>query len=491
MKRKHLILLSISLSVAAGSLTAFAVTKWTLPDLSQTIRYTDPKASAHFAASPGTPQGFLPDFTTAAEQAVEAVVNIEKRQKVTTPSYGGFSDPFELFFGTPQRQPQQQPQERRSGGSGVIISEDGYIVTNNHVVENASELIVTLHDGSIHKATTVGTDPATDIALIKIEAKGLKTLPFGNSDELKLGEWVLAIGNPYGLTSTVTAGIVSAKGRSLGVIPSQMGVESFIQTDAAVNAGNSGGALVTVDGQLVGINTVILSPTQSYAGYSFAVPSTIVRKVVTDLREYGVVQRALLGISYREINSAWIEERGEQTGIKTPGGMYIEEVAPGGAAEAAGIKKGDVLTHINGKAMQSQGDVQETIAKFRPNDKITITVKRGGDVKQIEVTLRNRAGKAELVSKESVDLAEELGGTFRPVTDKQKKELGIKSGLQVVSVNPGGVLAKAQIQRGFIITSINDQPVGDYNDLNRITDKPRSIDGLYPNGKSVSYRLVQ
>ena len=502
--RKRWIILSVSLSVAAGSLAAYGVSRIAADRYAANataVTYEGATASAHFASAPaGSTQGILPDFTTAAEQGVEAVVNIENRQKYTVQQYanpfGGGSgdfDPFEFFFGPQQGQRQQsQPrqQERRSGGSGVIISPDGYIVSNNHVVEGADELIVTLHDGTIYKATLVGTDPSTDIALLKIDAKDLKTIPFGNSEDLRLGEWVLAIGNPYGLTSTVTAGIVSAKGRSLGVLPSQMGIESFIQTDAAVNPGNSGGALITTEGNLIGINTVIKSPTGAYTGYSFAVPSSIVRKVVTDLREYGVVQRAMLGISFQAITPDWVERFGKEKGIKEAGGMYIAEVVEDGAAQAAGIKPGDVLTKIGDKAMNSTADVQETIAKLRPNDKIKVTVKRDGAVKEYDVTLRNRAGKTELVKKDDVNLTEELGATFREVSDKLKKELRIRGGIQVVDLKSDGLLAKSRVQRGYIITAINDTPIATVSDLNRITDKVQSIDGIYPDGRIVSYQAL-
>lgn len=510
--RKRLIILSVSLSIVAGALIAYAVSSFKQSHElgSGQAAFADPSVQratdAHFVTNPST-SGSYPDFTTAAESGVKSVVNIERRETVRARQYGNYQnqgsfDPFEFFFGPqqPQRRPQQPEQQQSesspemrtvAGGSGVIISTDGYIISNNHVVENAEEIVVTLHDGSTYKAKIIGTDPATDIALIKIEANGLTAMPFGNSDDLRLGEWVLAIGNPYGLTSTVTAGIVSAKGRSLGVIGNnQLGIESFIQTDAAVNPGNSGGALVTIDGNLVGINTVIKSPTGTYAGYSFAVPSTIVRKVVTDLREHGVVQRAMLGIAFSAITSDWIERFGKEYGITERGGVFVGDVVEGGAAEAAGIKKGDVLTHIGGQPMNSTSDVQETIARLRPNDKINVTIKRGGSVKQIEVTLRNRAGKTELVSKEDVDLVSLLGAEFREIGEKQKKDLRINGGIQVVNLSATGLLAQSRVQRGFIITAINDQPIHSVSDLARITDKVQSIDGVYPDGRIVSYQAM-
>lgn len=504
--RKRFIILTVSLSVVASSIAAYTIGRLTNTGggiTAITATSSDPHADAYFATNT-TQQGILPDFTTAAERGVEAVVNIEKREIVRSPQYGyqnqgGGIDPFELFFGPQQRQaPQQRQQEQdgepqkrtTSGGSGVIISSDGYIISNNHVVDKADELIVKLHDGSSHVATLVGTDPATDIALLKIEATDLKTIPFGNSDELRLGEWVLAIGNPYGLTSTVTAGIVSAKGRSLGVLGGQLGIESFIQTDAAVNPGNSGGALITTEGNLVGINTVIKSPTGSYAGYSFAVPSTIVKKVVTDLREHGVVQRAMLGVQFQAVTPEWIERFGKEYNITERGGIIVMEVVEDGAAEAAGIKKGDIITHIGSQPMNSTSDVQETIARLRPNDKINVSIKRAGQVKQIEVTLRNRAGKTDIVNKTDVDLTAELGAKFREITDKQKKELRIRSGIQVVELSSDGLLARSRVQRGFIITAINDTPIASVSDLNRITDKIQSIDGIYPDGRIVSYQAM-
>lgn len=443
--------------------------------------------NTHFTSSQ-TNEAMLPDLTVAAQKGVNAVVNIEVSKKVSMQSGAGMN-PFEFFFGIPQQE--LQPREQRAGGSGVIISKDGYIVSNNHVVEQASELKVTLHDGSTYTAKVIGTDPATDIALIKIDAEGeLEPLEFGDSEKLKLGEWVLAVGNPFGLTSTVTAGIVSAQGRALGLTQSQMGIESFIQTDAAVNPGNSGGALINTRGQLVGINTVIKSPTGSYTGYSFAVPSSIVSKVVSDIREWGLVQRALLGIAGSEINDQWIESFGKETGIKERGGIYVGEVTEGGAAEAAGIRKGDVIMSINDKVIGSFSQLQEIIAKHRPSDVVKVSVKRDSEVKHFDVTLRNRSGKATLVSKEDVDLFNVLGAKFREITDKQKKELRINGGIQVTSLEADGLLTKSRVKAGYIITDINDVSINKISDLNKITDSVKSIDGVYPNGQLASYSIV-
>lgn len=497
----------MALSVAAGSIAGFTASKITAGSDSDkkenliTYQSNGEQVPAYFTASSDGGGVMLPDFTTAAETGVESVVYIENIRKITLQGggYGGI-DPFEFFFGPSERSQRERNQERepqtreqKSGGSGVILSEDGYIVSNNHVVEGATELTVTLHDGTVHKAKLIGTDPATDLSLLKIEANGLRPMPLGDSENLRLGEWVLAIGNPYGLRSTVTAGIVSAKGRTLGLGgQSQIGIESFIQTDAAVNQGNSGGALMTIDGRLVGINTVIQSPTGTFAGYSFAVPSSIVSKVVNDLKSYGVVQRAMLGILFNEITPAWTEQIGAEKGIKETSGIYIAEVVKDGAAEAAGIKEGDVLTHLNGKAVTKSSEVQETIAKLSPNDKINVTVKRDGKVKHFEVTLRNRAGRTDLISKEDVNLTQELGATFREVTDKQKKDLKIKGGIQVTSITDrDGLLARSKVRQGFIITEINDKPIRNISDLNRITEKVESIDGIYPDGRVVSYQVIR
>jgi Do/DeqQ family serine protease len=442
--------------------------------------------------------GGYPDLTYAAENAVKAVVSIDKKGEVRRrPSYGGggYNNPFFEFFGIPegfgqpqqpdrQRQPESGKPEMRvlASGSGVLVSPDGYIVTNNHVAEDAGELNVTLQDGRTFTARMIGGDPTTDVALIKIDGENLPFLPFGDSDALRLGEWVLAIGTPYSLQSTVTAGIVSAKGRNLNVIENDMRLESFIQTDAAVNPGNSGGALVNAKGELVGINTLIQSPTGSYTGYSFAVPASIVKKVADDLRQYGVVQRALLGIEYQPIDNTFIEQMGKETGITEHGGIYVAGVAEGGAAEAAGIRKGDVLTEINGVAIPDAATLSEQIARYRPNDKVKISVKRDGQVKHFDITLRNRAGNTELLTQHSFDAAEALGGQFAEVSDKGKEALGITHGILVQGIGEG-ILQSVGVRRGFIITEINDVPIRSRSDLNKITEKIASIDGVYPEEK--------
>ncbi len=437
-----------------------------------------------------------PDLTYAAENAVRAVVGVDVTQRIEMSRRGGSGsyDPFLDFFGIPQ-QPRggSEPQfrEKRGGGSGVIISEDGYIVTNNHVIDNASTVRVKLYDGGTYDATVIGTDPTTDIALIKIEAENLPTLVMGSSDALRLGEWVLAIGSPFDLKSTVTAGIVSAKARQLDVIPSDFRIESFIQTDAAVNPGNSGGALVNTRGELIGINTLIKSQTGSYVGYSFAVPESIVRKVVTDLREFGVVQRALLGVSFAPVTDEFVEERGEELGIKEAGGAYVASVQDGGAASDAGIRKGDVIISIDGVELGKKISIQEIVGKHRPGDVVKISVKRDGSMKHFDVTLRNKSGKAELVTKNDTDIVEALGGRLSDASQKQCKELDIAGGVRVVSISDGGALARARVRSGFIITHINDRKVLSVTDLNRLNDAIRSIDGIYPDGRAASYHFVE
>ena len=443
--------------------------------------------AAHFTAYQAAD---YPDLTYAAENAVNAVVNIEVTQQVQMRNV----DPFLEFFGIPQgysRGGEYVPREFKAGGSGVIISQDGYIVTNHHVVDNATELKVKLYDGRTFQAKVVGTDPTTEVALIKIEGENLPTLAFGDSDALRLGEWVLAIGSPFDLQSTITAGIVSAKARDLGVIPNEARVESFIQTDAAVNPGNSGGALVNTRGELVGINTLIKSQTGSYIGYSFAIPEAIVRKVVVDLKEYGVVQRAMLGIMFRPVDQDFLDSEGKELGIKELGGIYVASVVEGGSASEAGIRKGDIILSIDGVKVNDSATVQELIARRRPNDKVKISVKRDGDVKQIDVTLRNKAGKTELITKEDVDVVEALGGKFADAGTKLCRELDIRGGVQVVGVKSDGILARARVKQGFVITHINDRPVYAVSDLERMTEKVRSIDGIYPNGRSASYMLVE
>ncbi|MBP3440569.1 MAG: Do family serine endopeptidase [Tidjanibacter sp.] len=436
-----------------------------------------------------------PDLTYAAENAVQAVVNIEVTKTVQGQST---IDPFFQFFGIPQGYGAPSTREAKAGGSGVLITADGYIVTNNHVVDGANTLKVKLYDGRTFEAKIIGTDPTTDVALLKIEGAEFPFLKFGSSDALRLGEWVLAIGSPFDLQSTITAGIVSAKARNLGAIPSQYSIESFIQTDAAVNPGNSGGALVNTAGELVGINTLIQSQTGSYIGYSFAVPSSIVQKVVVDLKEYGVVQRALLGISYQDITAEFVEAYGKEYGISEIGGAYVAEVVENGAAADAGIQKGDIITEIDGNTIGAKARIGEIIATKRPGEKVKISIKRDGKVKHFEVTLRNKAGKTEPVSKQDLASLQSLGGAFEDVSRRVAQNLGIKGGVKVTQVHEGGFLDKARVRPGFVITHLNEVAVGSVAEMEsllesgKVGDKVTSVDGIYPStGRSASYSLVE
>lgn len=495
MKKAFFVLGIVAVSAVAGGLTAWSMGagKGT-PEVQYIEREVErnPSLGTHFTAYEADK---YPDLTYAAENSVKAVVNIEAIQQIEVPQRRSY-DPFLEFFGIPQEYgndgSRPQYREARAGGSGVIISKDGYVVTNNHVVDGATKLRVKLNDGRTFDAKLIGKDSATDVALLKIDGDDdLPTLPFGSSDALRLGEWVLAIGSPFDLQSTITAGIVSAKARNLGAIPNDFRIESFIQTDAAVNPGNSGGALVNTRGELVGINTLIKSQTGSYIGYSFAIPEAIVRKVVVDLKEYGVVQRAMLGIMFRPVDQDFLDSEGKELGIKELGGIYVASVVEGGSASEAGIRKGDIILSIDGVKVNDSATVQELIARRRPNDKVKISVKRDGDVKQIDVTLRNKAGKTELITKEDVDVVEALGGKFADAGTKLCRELDIRGGVQVVGVKSDGILARARVKQGFVITHINDRPVYAVSDLERMTEKVRSIDGIYPNGRSASYMLVE
>lgn len=435
--------------------------------------------SMRYASLPTTGPGELPDLTFAAENSVHAVVHIKVTQKG---GYYSSNNIFDYFFGNGPRS--QQEPIRQGVGSGVIISPDGYIVTNNHVVDEADEISVVLNDKREFKAKLIGTDPSTDIALVKIDASGLPTLRFSNSDNLKLGEWVLAVGNPFNLTSTVTAGIVSAKSRDIGINPDQMRIESFIQTDAAVNPGNSGGALVNTRGELVGINTAIASQTGSYSGYSFAIPSNIVQKVVSDLKEYGDVQRALLNVNIGDVNA----DVAKKYNLDKIEGVFIGRVLPGGAAEVAGIQDNDVIISVDNVPVNSTAELQEQIGKHRPGDKVTLVIKRDNKKKPFNVTLRNKHGDTEIVKGD--DTPDDIfGAKFVAVSDRDKAELGIRYGVKISDL-ANGKFKDAGIKKGFIITQVNKSAVSDVEDLKRIIKNSRGgilVEGIYPNGEVAYY----
>lgn len=418
------------------------------------------------------------DFTQAAEHTVSTVVHV-KTSYQNQNNFQSF-DPFQFFWGQPM--PQQQ-QEQQSSGSGVILSADGYIVTNNHVVENAQEIEVTLDDKRTYKAEIIGTDPSTDLALLKINEKGLNYAAYGNSDNVKVGEWVLAVGNPFNLTSTVTAGIVSAKARNIHILPNQkFPIESFIQTDAAVNPGNSGGALVNTQGQLIGINAAIASNTGSYSGYSFAIPVSIVKKVVDDLLEFGKVQRGFIGVSIKDIDADFAKEKS----IKKLDGVYVDGLTNEGAAQTAGIKVGDIITKINGAIIKTSPALQEQVGRYRPGDKISVTILRNDAEKIIEVVLKNKEGNTSIIKNE---IGNTLGATLENASDDELNKLGIEAGVKIKELQTGKLKASGA-REGFIITSIDNTPMKTVSDVTNYLKEKKGgvlIEGVYDNGMKAFY----
>jgi Do/DeqQ family serine protease len=414
------------------------------------------------------------DFTKVADQVMDAVVHIKSTQAYTNNSqfqYPQGQDPFrdffendpfrDFFFKREVPQGREQPQLRIGQGSGVIISEDGYIVTNNHVVADADDLEVTLHDNRTYKATVIGTDPTTDLALIQIKENDLITLPFVNSDDVKVGEWVMAVGNPFNLTSTVTAGIVSAKGRNINILKEQFAVESFIQTDAAINPGNSGGALVNLAGGLIGINTAIASPTGAYSGYGFAVPANIVSKVVEDLLKYGVVQRGVLGVMIRTVDGNLKRDKD----LQVITGTYVDSLLEHSAAAAAGIKVGDVIIDVDGVEIEDSPGLQEVIARHRPGDEVAITVNREGKEKTFKVTLSNRKGNTDVVRKEHREVLNILGAEFETLDKQVAKKLDIPGGVKVTTLYAGKLRRNTNMRAGFIITKVDGKTVKNVDEL--------------------------
>ena len=428
-----------------------------------------------YASLPSAPQGDAPDLTYAAGSSVHAVVHVKVSSKQEARQY--HSNPFyEWFYG--DRYQQQPPQTRQGAGSGVILSEDGFIVTNNHVIDGADDIQVVLNDNRQYEAKLIGADPTTDLAVLKIDIDNLPHLQFGNSDALKLGEWVLAVGNPFNLTSTVTAGIVSAKSRNIGINRVEMGIESFIQTDAAVNPGNSGGALVNMNGELVGINTAIASRTGSYSGYSFAVPASIVEKVYTDLKEFGQVQRALLGVNIGDVDA----ELAKKYDLDKIEGVFVAKVNENSAAKEAGIEDEDVILSIDGVNVNSTAQLQEQVSQHRPGDKVKVLIKRDNKPKQFTVTLRNMHGDTEIVKASDNNF---LGAKFEELTENEKYQLRLSHGIKITNLDKGK-LKDAGLREGFIITDVNKEEVSAVNDLKRIINQAKGgvlIEGLYPNGE--------
>ena len=452
--------------------------------------------NVHLAAL--TTEGY-PDFTKAADFAVHAVVHIKS---TVAPSQGSTNapqmiDPFEYFFGFGDRGRSRQQQQPVVGyGSGVIISKDGYIITNNHVVDKATELEVTLNNNKKYIAKLIGADPTTDIALLKIEGADFPYLPFGNSDNLKVGEWVLAIGNPFDLTSTVTAGIVSAKGRG-GIgrgSGGDMTIQSFIQTDAAINPGNSGGALVNTAGQLVGINTAIYSQTGNFAGYGFAVPISIAGKVAADIKEYGTVQRAILGVMIQDVST--VEEIAPEKvkDINTKEGIYVDSFAEKSPAKEAGIESGDVIVGINKVKVRTVGELQDQVNRYRPGDKIEVTVLRKNVEQTIPVELKNASGNTSVV-KQTDGLAV-VGASFKDLNAEQKRQYGISYGVEVTTVDNDGKFKKQGVTKGFIVLKVNNKPVSSAQEMESLiqmvaksNDKGLFLSGFYPDGKTKYYAI--
>lgn len=495
-ENRKVILLSAIIAFVVSALTIGAI--YPLVNNTKTIKIEHldgtPASQAMFTVNS---QGeVVPlDFTEVAQTVKDAVVHI--RSTISTLrtedrlEYRQIPDPFRDFFDQFFQQPmrpdgRQQPPVRMGQGSGVIISEDGYILTNNHVIADADDIEVTLADNSSYKATVIGTDPTTDLALVRIKANNLTTIPFADSDKVKVGEWVLAVGNPFNLTSTVTAGIVSAKGRAINILQEQFAIESFIQTDAAINPGNSGGALVNLQGGLIGINTAIASPTGAYSGYGFAVPSDIAQKVVEDLMKYGTVQRGVLGIMIRTLDGNFAKEKK----LSINKGVYVDSLLENSAAGAAGIQPGDVIIAIDGKTVNTSPQLQEQIARRRPGDKVQISVNRAGKEKIFNVTLKSRSGSTDIVRKETTDVFRSLGADFETLSKEKAKKLGITGGVQVKKLYAGKIRRATQMQEGFIITKVDGQEVNSVEKLAEILEHKEGgvmLEGIYEDDNSTHY----
>ncbi len=436
------------------------------------------KNDTHFARyeNPSARSNVPFDFTNTAEQTVKGVVHV----KIESQGESNVNPFYEFFYGDRAK----QPRPVVGFGSGVIISDDGYIVTNNHVIQGAERIEVVLDDKRTFEAKLVGSDPNTDLALLKVKAKELPGIPMGSSEDVRLGQWVLAVGNPFNLTSTVTAGIVSAKGRNIGILGgSRYRIESFIQTDAALNRGNSGGALVNTDGMLIGITAAIISATGEYSGNSFAIPVDIVKKIVADLKEFGRVQRAILGVTIRDVTADLVKDED----LDKIEGVYIEDISKGGAAEQAGIEKGDVVLDVNGEKVNAVSELQEQFSKYRPGDNVTVLVKRNKKTKQYNVVLRNLEGGTDIVR--TTDYV--LGARFVEISDEEKEELKINNGIKIIDLKEGK-LADFGFKMNYIIVRINNTLIRSVSDINRISDtgeQINSIQGVRPDGMEFSLRI--
>ncbi|MGD0340855.1 MAG: Do family serine endopeptidase [Bacteroidales bacterium] len=473
---------ALFMAVLGGAIALFTYTKIVgkpASVVSRTSSVIDSPVAKPMLASFEIAEGQQVDFTYAAEQTVHAVVHVHVVSKVEQPD----NPILQFFYGDNFR---NSPREVSGYGSGVIISPDGYIITNNHVIEDADNIEVKLNDNRIFKAELVGRDPSTDIALLKIKADNLSYLKYGDSDKLKVGEWVLAVGNPFNLTSTVTAGIVSAKGRDLQLINSSYSIESYIQTDAALNPGNSGGALVDTKGLLVGITSAIISPSGAYAGYSFAVPVSIVSKVVDDIRQYGAVQRALIGIEMHEVTA----DEAEKQNLNTAKGIIITKIVDGGGAEEAKMKKDDIITKMDGISVDSPNELQEQVGKHHPGDKVMITYFRDGKENTVPVTLKNIAGNTSVVTK-GMGVDEIFGARFETLSNSEKQMFNTDYGVKIVSVSDGK-FKDIGLRKGTILLSINGKKVKTPEEVRQVTNNEKtlkSIEGFQPDGTYFSYKF--
>jgi len=433
------------------------------------------------------------DFTGVSKEVMNSVVHIKSIHKISAREQSDYFDPFgdpfgddffKFFFGDPNQERQQrkqsEPYVQEGTGSGVIINSNGYIVTNNHVVADADDIEVTLHNNEVYKAKIIGTDPSTDIALIQIKNGALQALPLGNSDNVEVGEWVLAIGNPFNLNSTVTAGIISAKGRNINIINDKSAIEAFIQTDAAINPGNSGGALVNLNGELIGINTAIASMTGSYMGYGFAIPANIVSKVVEDIMKYGMVQRAYLGVLIRDINGDLAREKS----LEVNEGAYVDSLTENSSAAEAGIKPGDVIVKVDQTPVIKSADLLEKIGRHRPGDNVDVIVNRKGKEFTYSVTLANQKGLKKLVEKEKLDVLDVLGATFEDLNESTAKKLGLGGGAVVKELQNGVLKSQTDMKEGFIITGVNKNKIDSVEDLKKELQNAKGgvmLEGVYEN----------
>lgn len=436
------------------------------------------------------------EFTTASKKVMDAVVHIKSTKMLQSRNYYQpyeNSDPFRRFFDdemfreffgpnfryeSPQQQ-KSEPKAQIGTGSGVIINSDGYIVTNNHVIQQADDIEVSLHDNRVYKAKVIGADPSTDLALLQIKEKDLPALPLVNSDDVEVGEWVLAVGNPFNLNSTVTAGIVSAKARNINILQDKSAIESFIQTDAAINPGNSGGALVNLQGGLIGINTAIASPTGAYTGYGFAVPSNIVNKVVEDLLKFGIVQRGYLGLLIRNVDGNLAKEKD----LEITKGVYVDSLSQISAAGDAGIKVGDIILEIDGKNTNTSSELMEIIGRHRPGDKVTAKVDRKGKLMEFNIVLKNQEGKTEPYEKVSENILDNLGIKVEEIDSKTAKKHDISGGIRITDINKGKLKGQTNIRSGFIITKVDGKEIKSVDDFMKILENRKGggvmIEGIY------------